>query len=537
MASTKSAIAVAHTQDADSCSVSSEEAWDATYNVLGGGGSQEFDYAHPPPPHQQQQQQDEEEGEDDGEDADTAPLPAEVIEFGTTTTAAIRPDVANSSLRNDFYYHDERSKASSYHHSNNTNNNTNTANPNTANHHHHHHHDQHHHQYQQQQQRVSHPCNNNDEDDEDFVEYIDPHPHQYFESSPIAPSYEHHQLQKHNYRREQSVNSINFYFSEQPNAKKQKFLDDHAVASQRALAPAATQQRQEEPRKPQAKTKVMLAVANKKAAAALPAAATTTNPMTAADEDDDDEMAGCSDPNHNSSKGDISFHSFQSNQWQARFDELVAYKTVNGHCCIPTKCQINYPLAQWVKRQRYQYRLKQAGKKSTMTTDRQKSLEDLGFIWDLHDSVWEERLNELYAFRTQHGHCKVPLKYPANSELAIWAKCQRRHYMTYCTVTNSGKEWTSNTMTMERIHKLTKVGFVFSNRNNNNNNTNNNSITASGDSEDFGDIHEASETTAAPVDPSPTPTTVSIYNESDSEELLPLQDARDDAWEPIQITL
>jgi hypothetical protein len=62
------------------------------------------------------------------------------------------------------------------------------------------------------------------------------------------------------------------------------------------------------------------------------------------------------------------------------------------------------------------------------------------------------------------NNCKVPLKYPANPELAIWAKCQRRHFMDYCNTVARGEEWKSNTMTMDRILKLAKMEFVFSNR-------------------------------------------------------------------------
>jgi hypothetical protein len=280
--------------------------------------------------------------------------------------------------------------------------------------------------------------------------------------------------QKH--YRDTSLNSIEFLTAEEPYLKRQKttMMDDDAVKELPKVQSSSAPGKKPRP-EPKAKA-VAPAVPTKK----TPTIPTAVIPPLTTSAGAEDEMAGggttTTTTASSSTCSDVSFYSFQSNQWQARFDELVAYKNVHGHCCIPTKCQINYPLAQWVKRQRYQYRLKQqAGKKSTMTTDRQKALDDLGFIWDLHDAVWEERLNELYAFRTLHGHCKVPLKYPANPELAIWAKCQRRHYMTYCAAKNSHnlaeKEWTSGTMTLERIQKLTQVGFVFANRNKTSNST------------------------------------------------------------------
>jgi hypothetical protein len=325
---------------------------------------------------------------------------------------------------------------------------------------------------------------------EDTLEHFDTHA----KSSESSPSSSSSFTLGRNHRRERSVSSIGIIVY-QPSSKKQKTsgYEEGAVAQTIMADPAAPVAVADAPR----------------SAAFLDNAKETTHtvpPMA--------DAAAVVVPS-TTSKGDVSFHSFQSNQWQSRFQELVEYKNVNGHCCIPTKCQINYPLAQWVKRQRYQYRLKQAGKKSTMTTERQTALGQLGFIWDLHDSVWEERLNELYDFRKLLGHCKVPLKYPPNPELAIWAKCQRRHFMTYCTVTASGKEWTSNTMTLERILKLSKVGFVFSNRN---------SCPADGlDMTQFSS--GSSNTTASSV-------SVSVSASTDSE-----GDDGSDVWEPIKFSL
>jgi Helicase associated domain len=156
--------------------------------------------------------------------------------------------------------------------------------------------------------------------------------------------------------------------------------------------------------------------------------------------------------------------SAQTSKWIAKYLELIEFKRLHGHCCVPTKWHGNFALAQWVKRQRYQYQLAKAGKPSSLTKQRRLLLDQAEFVWDLQDAVWEERLNDLMEFRKSHGHCKVPSKYPQNPDLAIWAKCQRRHFSAFCAHTSSGREWTSITMSMERILKLAKVGFVFDNR-------------------------------------------------------------------------
>ena len=73
-----------------------------------------------------------------------------------------------------------------------------------------------------------------------------------------------------------------------------------------------------------------------------------------------------------------------------------------------------------VKRQRYQYKLKQEQKHSTLTDERQALLEKMGFVWDSHHVAWLERWNELRDFHRVNGHSNVPTNYPQNRQLSIW---------------------------------------------------------------------------------------------------------------------
>jgi hypothetical protein len=159
-----------------------------------------------------------------------------------------------------------------------------------------------------------------------------------------------------------------------------------------------------------------------------------------------------------------SIGNFQASKWDAHYQQLVEYSQLYGNCCVPNNWERNPSLAQWVKRQRHQFRQQKEGHHSTLTPERQAALDRIGFVGDLQDAVWEEHLNELQAFRACHGHCKVPTTYPPNPGLAIWAKCQRRYFKLFCAQKASGQEWKSNTMTDERILKLAEVGFVFCNR-------------------------------------------------------------------------
>ena len=147
----------------------------------------------------------------------------------------------------------------------------------------------------------------------------------------------------------------------------------------------------------------------------------------------------------------------QTLQWKERYQELIDFQLKYGHCLVPNVWEKNNRLAFWVKRQRYQYKQKKQGHHSTLSDAREQALERLGFVWDSHKAIWEERLNELISFQKTYKHCNVPANYPPNRQLAIWVKCQRRQYRLYCNFQRSN-------ITEERISKLAELGFDWSPR-------------------------------------------------------------------------
>lgn len=141
-------------------------------------------------------------------------------------------------------------------------------------------------------------------------------------------------------------------------------------------------------------------------------------------------------------------------QWDTIFQDLKKYKLEHGNCLVPHTYPANPRLARWVKRQRYQYKLLKLGKSASMPIDRIKMLEDLGFVWDSHQLVWEKMFRELMEYKERHGDCDIPSKYPANSVLATWATRQRSQYKLYIT----GKK---SSITPERVAVLEDVGFTW----------------------------------------------------------------------------
>ena len=158
-------------------------------------------------------------------------------------------------------------------------------------------------------------------------------------------------------------------------------------------------------------------------------------------------------PKRRRTEREPSLRRYQQTQWTEQFEELLKFNEQHGHCAVPHSNPENQVLARWVKRQRYQYKLKMAGKETTMNEARTKRLENIGFVWDSHAVIWNKRFQELQDYRDRYGDCNVPSNY-AEKELAVWVKCQRRQYKLFC---DNNK---SSSMTMERIRALNELGFI-----------------------------------------------------------------------------
>ena len=130
---------------------------------------------------------------------------------------------------------------------------------------------------------------------------------------------------------------------------------------------------------------------------------------------------------------------------------------------ISHKSNADPELARWAKRQRYHYKqfqqlvkgVRRPGQKPCqMTPERIEALNAIGFCWDTHEEIWEERFKQLQEFGRVYGHLNVPSGPRGIPALATWIKGQRRQYK----LKKNGK---SHSITEERIERLTKVGFVW----------------------------------------------------------------------------
>ncbi|KAL3928067.1 MAG: hypothetical protein SGBAC_012807 [Bacillariaceae sp.] len=161
------------------------------------------------------------------------------------------------------------------------------------------------------------------------------------------------------------------------------------------------------------------------------------------------------------SEDDTRFKRFQNTQWSQKFQELLAFRKENGHCQVPHTWPPNPQLARWVKRQRYQFKLRCEKKLSTMTEDRILLLDEAGFVWDSHAAAWQEKYEELKDYVSRNKTFNMggtnkhnPASYSTHPQLATWVKCQRRQYKLLM----AGEE---SNMTPERKELLEELGFLW----------------------------------------------------------------------------
>ncbi|MDC0281007.1 Helicase associated domain protein [Akkermansiaceae bacterium] len=124
--------------------------------------------------------------------------------------------------------------------------------------------------------------------------------------------------------------------------------------------------------------------------------------------------------------------------WEINFQKLVAYKEEHGDCLVPQNWK-DKSLANWVKTQRKFF--------ETLCEDRTNRLNEIGFVWEYHENIWELQFNKLLLYQKEHGHCLLPVSY-RDKQLANWVKTQRKFK----------KE---GELENPKVSKLNSIGFVW----------------------------------------------------------------------------
>ena len=95
------------------------------------------------------------------------------------------------------------------------------------------------------------------------------------------------------------------------------------------------------------------------------------------------------------------------------------------------------------------------GKHCNLSEERQSLLESVGFVWDARESNWEDRFEELRAYKQRYGNVRISkTKHPQFRPLAIWLKRQRNYARKF----RSGDASSSSGMTERRLSLLLSLG-------------------------------------------------------------------------------
>ena len=144
--------------------------------------------------------------------------------------------------------------------------------------------------------------------------------------------------------------------------------------------------------------------------------------------------------------------------WSSHIKELKKFKEKFGHCNVRRTQKEYLTLSYWIRRVRGLYKLRKAGKRTTLTDERIAELDDLGFGWEGWSAnradVFETRLKELKRFHKLHGHCRLPSPHPENPALKSWTVSIRQKMRQQ----NSGGK---ATLTPWQVEQLEALGFEF----------------------------------------------------------------------------
>ena len=121
--------------------------------------------------------------------------------------------------------------------------------------------------------------------------------------------------------------------------------------------------------------------------------------------------------------------------WLGKRAELAAYVEVYGNASPPVGSS---SLGTWVNRMR---RERKAGQ---LPQEAIESLDALGFVWNKHEAMWQEHVEELRAFYAEHGHFRLS----KTGKLGTWV---------YRQVANAKK----GSMAPHRKAMLHEIGFPF----------------------------------------------------------------------------
>ncbi|WP_114778487.1 helicase associated domain-containing protein [Botryobacter ruber] len=111
---------------------------------------------------------------------------------------------------------------------------------------------------------------------------------------------------------------------------------------------------------------------------------------------------------------------YTANSWDTMYKQLVLFVRETGHCVLPDDKEYEQ-LKDWL--------IRQILNKWLLTDVQLQQLNELEVDWDMpvsREHRWNQMFWRLKDFYRTFGHCRVPLQWSMDKQLALWVVVQRR---------------------------------------------------------------------------------------------------------------
>jgi hypothetical protein len=136
----------------------------------------------------------------------------------------------------------------------------------------------------------------------------------------------------------------------------------------------------------------------------------------------------------------------QVSLWDLNFLLLLQYRDREGHMRIPRRhSEDGQQLGAWICKQRV--RQNKAG--TLFDLEKERRLNEIGFIWKGHEEKWEIMFMALAQYKRREGHLRVPTRHVEDGQkLGDWITLHRAKKK-------------AGTLAFERERRLSEIGFIW----------------------------------------------------------------------------
>ncbi|MBF0110852.1 MAG: helicase associated domain-containing protein, partial [Magnetococcales bacterium] len=131
--------------------------------------------------------------------------------------------------------------------------------------------------------------------------------------------------------------------------------------------------------------------------------------------------------------------------WEDHFRQLTLFRRLYGHAQVEDRDARHPQLARWCAEQRLLWQ------KDQLNPERQRLLDDIGFVQDLEEAHWQSTFARLKDFQCRHGHLVIDPANPRTTGLVAFIEEQRQARA-------------KNRLHPRRIDRLNALGFIWSAR-------------------------------------------------------------------------